>query len=247
MTTTYSQSPLLRKLESVARLTDEEREAVCSLPVQEQNIPAHQDIVREGDRPNKSFYIYDGLTCVYKTTGAGRRQIAAIHIAGDAPDLQSLHLPVLDISIATLTNCTVGFMKHEDIRALCRRRPRIADLLWRETLVDAAVYREWLTSAGQRDAFSRVGHIICEMFARYEAVGLLRKVDGKPVIHWPITQVQLGDALGLSSVHINRSLQALREQGFIAWKSGMLTGLDLPRLKAASDFDPTYLHLSPPV
>jgi CRP-like cAMP-binding protein len=235
--------PLLARINSLVKLSDEEQQAILSLPIQEKKYGVREDIVHEGDRPTKSFYIREGVVCVNKTTRAGRRQIAAIHIAGDIPDLQSLHLEVMDISITTFTPCTLEYMRHEDIRTLCRSHPRVADVLWRETLVDAAIYREWLTNAGQRDAYTRVAHFICEMIARHRTVGLAEEDENGISISWPITQIELGDALGMSNVHINRSLQALRERGLIDLKKRTLIVPSISRLEEAGEFDATYLHL----
>src|SRR4028118_2333148 len=117
--------PFVRKLESIFKLSEDEHEAVLALPIQVGEIKADQDIVREGDRPTRCFAILEGVTCTYKMAGDGKRQINAFHIPGDIPDLQSLHLKVLDISIAAITPCKVGFIRHEDVRRLCAVYPRI--------------------------------------------------------------------------------------------------------------------------
>jgi CRP-like cAMP-binding protein len=232
-------APLVRKLESVFKLSQEERDAIEALPIQQSEIKADQDIVREGDRPTRSFFVMEGVMCTYKTTGDGRRQIVNFHIPGDGPDLQSIHLTVLDISIATMTPCKVAFARHESLRELCANYPRIAAALWRHTLIDAAIFRAWMTSIGQRPAPSRIAHLMCEMFVRVRAIGL---ADGN-TIGFPITQTEIGDALGLSTVHVNRSIQELRGQGLISLRDSTLTILDWDGLQAAGDFDPTYLHL----
>ena len=128
------QNLIIRKLESTFRLSDEERAALEALPMQVQAIRADQDIVREGDRPTRCFALLEGFTATYKMTGDGKRQIHSWHVPGDIPDLQSLHLRVLDFSIGTLTPCRVGFIQHEPLRELCRRQPRIMEAFWRETL-----------------------------------------------------------------------------------------------------------------
>jgi CRP-like cAMP-binding protein len=181
----------------------------------------------------------EGVTCTYKHAAEGKRQIVNFHIPGDAPDLQSLHLTVLDISIGTITPCKVAFVQHEAIRSLCSRFPRIAAAFWRETLIDAAIFREWMTNIGQRSAYSRIAHLMCELVIRYRAIGATTDLT----IPFPITQIEVGDAMGLSSVHVNRSLQALRGNGLIALKSGTLEVLDWQGLLNAGDFQPTYLHL----
>jgi len=232
-------SPLVRKFANGFNLTDDERNAVKAVPVRAADIRADQDIVREGDRPTRSCFIVEGITCSYKVVGEGSRQIVNFHIAGDAPDLQSLHLSVVDVSIATITPCKVGFVEHEALAELCTRSPRIAAALWRETLTDAAIFREWIASIGRRPAYSRIAHLLCEMFVRFRAAGL---ADGYS-IPFPITQSEIGDAQGLSSVHVNRSLQTLRAEKLITLGSGTLKILDWEGLRHAGDFDPTYLNL----
>src|SRR3954447_11179644 len=152
-------TPLIRKLESIFPLSEDERSALESLPIQVANLGPDQDIVRIGDRPLRCFLIQDGFTCSYKITGEGTRQILNFHIAGDIPDLQSLHLSVLDHSISTITPCTVGFIPHEGLHDLCGRYYRITSALRRETLIDAAVFREWIVNNGRREACPAMAHL----------------------------------------------------------------------------------------
>jgi CRP-like cAMP-binding protein len=148
-------NPLIRKLESVFTLTAEERQVLENLPMQVAVIKDRQDIVREGDQPSRSCLILSGFACVYKITG-GKRQIVSFTIAGDIPDLQSLHLKVLDNSVSTISPCRVGFVTHDDLRNICERYPRLAAAFWRETLIDAAIFREWVMNVGQREGISRM-------------------------------------------------------------------------------------------
>ena len=230
---------LLAKMESIVTLSDEERAALQRLPLQVQDISAGQDIVREGDRPSRSCVLLSGFTATYKVTAGGKRQIVSFGIAGDIPDLQSLHLKVLDNSLGTLTPCSVGFITHEALDKLCERHYRIAKAFWRETLIDGAIFREWLTSIGQREAYSRIAHLLCEMMVRLRAVGLS---DGYSC-NWPITQGEIGDALGITPVHVNRVVQAMRVDGLIELKGERLNIPDWEKLKKTGDFDSTYLHL----
>jgi CRP-like cAMP-binding protein len=233
---------LIAKLESIFPLTDGEREAVACLPMQVTDLRADQDIVREGDRPSRCCALLEGFVCTYKTTSDGKRQILAFHIPGDLPDLQSLHLRTLDNSVQTLTACRVGFIQHEHMRELCQHHPRIAGAFWRETLVDAAIFREWILNIGRREAFNRLAHMLCELVTRLGAVGLVRD----RTCDLPMTQGELGDALGISTVHVNRTLQDLRSAGLITLRGGSLEVLDWDGLKRAADFDATYLHLVRP-
>jgi CRP-like cAMP-binding protein len=232
-------SPLVRKLESIFTLMDDERQALLNLPMQVVVIKEGQDIVRAGDSPSRSCLLLSGFTCTYKITGAGKRQIVSFGIPGDMPDLQSLHLDILDNSVSTLTQCRVGFIAHEVLRDLCDRFPRITTAFWRESLIDAAIFREWVTNVGQREAYARMAHIFCELIVRLRAVGLVE--DHRCDL--PITQAEFADAIGVSTVHVNRVLQEMRANGIIELSGDRLYVPDWETLKRAGDFDPVYLHL----
>ena len=230
---------LIRKLESIFTLSDDERQALENLPMQVMVIKADQDIVRQGDRPSRSCLILSGFACTYKVTAGGKRQIVSFNLPGDVPDLQSLHLQVLDTSIGTISPCRVGFIPHEVLRDICERYPRIAAAFWRETLVDAAIFREWVMNVGQREGYQRMAHVLCELLVRLRAVGLAED----HACDLPITQSEFADALGVTTVHVNRVLQQLRSDGLIQTQGTRLNIPDWEKLKAAGEFDPTYLHL----
>jgi CRP-like cAMP-binding protein len=232
--------PLIRKLENIFTITKNERAALLDLPLQVTTLRADQDIVREGDRPTRSCALLEGFACTFKVTAEGKRQITAFHIPGDIPDLQSLHLEVLDSSLGTLTPCRVGFIQHESLQELCDQHPRIARALWRETLIDASMFREWTVNNGRREAYARIAHILCELMARLEAVGLA----SDHTCEIPITQNELADATGLSNVHVNRVLQELRGEGLIVFKGSTLEIPDRKKLDEVGEFDLTYLHLA---
>lgn len=232
-------NPLIRKLESIFKLADDERQAIAGLPMQVAAIKNDQDIVREGDRPSRSCLVLSGFACAYKVTAEGKRQIVSFTLPGDIPDLQSLHLKTLDTSVSTISPCKVGFIAHEALRNLCERYPRITAAFWRETLVDASIFREWMMNVGRREAYRRAAHLLCELLVRLKVVGLAED-DGCEL---PITQAEFADALGLTTVHVNRVFQQLRADGLIVTKGTRLNIPDWDRLKEAGEFDPTYLHL----
>ena len=121
------------------------------------------------------------------------------------------------------------------------RFPGLGGALWRDTLVDAAIFREWMIGIGRKTAFGRIAHLFCEMYLKLEAVGLA----GDHRCELPITQIEIGDALGLSNVHVNRVLQELRAKGLITLRGRSLVITDWAALSEAGEFDPTYLHLEP--
>jgi CRP-like cAMP-binding protein len=232
-------NPLIQKIESVFTLTVDERQVLAKLPMQLAVIEENQDLVREGDRPSRSCLVLSGFTATYKVGRGGKRQIMNFGIAGDIPDLHSLHLKVLDSSVRTLTTCQVGFITHEDLHDLCTRYPRIAAAFWRETLIEGAIFREWMLNIGRREAYSRIAHFFCEMLVRLSAVG----VAEDNACDLPITQAELGDALGLTAVHVNRVLQQMRADGLIETKGTRLTIPDWDRLKEVGEFTSRYLQL----
>ena len=232
-------NPLIQKIDSVFALTKAERQVLAKLPMEPALIEENQDIVREGDRPSRCCLILSGFTATYKVSGDRKRQIMTFGIAGDIPDLHSLHLPVLDSSVSTLTQCQVGFITHEDLHDLCERHPRIAAAFWRETLIEGAIFREWLLNVGRREAYNRVAHLFCEMLVRLRAVGLAED----NACDLPITQGELADAFGLTAVHVNRVVKQMRAEGLIVINGSQLAVPDWDRLKEAGEFTPRYLHL----
>ncbi|MGQ4878860.1 Crp/Fnr family transcriptional regulator [Billgrantia sp. LNSP4103-1] len=234
-------SPLiLLKSETTFSFSDVEKQALRDLPMEIIDVEPNQDIVRIGDTPLQSFLVLEGFACSYKLTSDGNRQIMALHIPGDIPDLQNLYLKRIDCSIASMSPCKFGFIPLEDLRRICDNYPRISAAFWRETLVDASILREWVVNIGRRDAYTRVAHLLCEFLVRLKAVGLVEE----GAIAFPITQANLADATGISAVHMSRAIKALREDGLIQTRRMHVTVPDWERLKLAGEFDPHYLHLS---
>ncbi len=233
--------PLIRRLESITDLSRLEKEALLCLPLNIREMAADQNIVREGDRPSESCLILSGMACRYKMTEGGKRQIMSFHIAGEIPDLQSLHLRTMDHGLSTLTPCKLAFIAHSSLHALLAQHPRLSGMFWRETLIDAAVFREWVVNVGRRPALARMAHLLCELFLRHKTAGLVTD----HAFAFPITQGELADAVGLSNVHVNRILQELRARGLIRKQNHLLIILDWERLRQVGEFDTTYLHQEP--
>ena len=232
---------LIRKFEADGEpLAPAEKEAVLRLPITLKEIRADQDIVRQGDRPKQCCLVVEGFLCRYKMLPDGERQIMSFHIPGDVPDLQSLFLSKMDHALTTIAPSTVAFITHDAMNALIEEQPKIGRLFWRETLIDAAIFREWIVNTGSRDAYARIAHLICELFHKLQAVGLTKGTS----FSCPITQTEVADATGLSTVHVNRSVQELRGNRLIEWERGTCTILDLQALQDAAMFEPEYLHLS---
>jgi CRP-like cAMP-binding protein len=230
---------LITKLESIADLSAEAKAALSALPIRLRAFEENADIVRQGDRPRECGLVVEGFVCRYKLLGEGQRQIMSFHIPGDIPDLQSLHIKVMDHSLSALTPTQIAFIPHAAVNEVTRNNPEVASAFWRDTLIDAAVFREWLAGVGRRSAHQRIAHVICEVYVKLQSVGL---ADGES-FQLPVTQAELADALGLSSVHVNRVLQDLRRVGLISYRGRFVVIGDWDGLQAAGDFDPGYLHL----
>lgn len=229
---------LVHRIARILPLGEAERHALATLRLIGHTFASHQDIVQEGDRPSQCCLIVEGWACCYRTLKQGGRQIHSFHIPGDLPDIQSLHLPVTDHSLAAITTVTVGFVSHAQIHDLIAEHPRLGSALWKDTLIDAAIYREWIVGMGRKEALPRMAHFLCEVFLRMQAVGLTTQHS----CSLPITQTDMSDALGMTSVHVNRVLRDLRHQELITLDHRTLTILDWSKLVALAEFDPTYLH-----
>ena len=168
-----------------------------------------------------------------------QRQIAEVHVAGDFTDLHGFTLKRLDHDIITVTACRVGLVPHERLKALTERFPHLARVYWLMTNVDAAIHREWTLSLGRRSALSRMAHFFCEMRVRLGVVGLAEE----NTYEFPLTQVELGECLGLTAVHVNRTLQELRRRGLVEVQNRRVTMLDRPALERVAEFDDAYLYL----
>lgn len=235
--------PFLLKIASAghpsAALGVEERDLLLSACSNVRTVPARRDIIREGDNPEYVHMVVSGWICRYKTLPNGSRQIVAFLLPGDFCDMHVTMLDSIDHNIGTLTNCTVALLPKEAIFALAQS-PRISCALWWGGLVDEAILRSWIVNLGRRDAFERIAHLICELHARLCNVGLT--TDGS--FDLPLTQEELADALGLTSVHVNRSLKLLRERSLATMTKGLITIHDMTALRKAAGFSANYLHLS---
>lgn len=234
-------SVFTRKLEQFAPLGDEDRRVLDSIVARVRQVRARTDLIREGERPKGVHLVLAGFACRYKLLSDGRRQITAFLVPGDFCDLHvSILSEKMDHGTATLAPCTVVDIPREAILRLLER-PALARALWWATLVDGAVLRQQVVSLGNRSAEVRAAHLLCELLLRLRVVGL---ADGD-AYELPLTQADLADAVGVTAVHMNRVLQALRSQGLIASEGKTMAIPDLEGLRAFSGFSPNYLHLGP--
>ncbi|WP_423066980.1 Crp/Fnr family transcriptional regulator [Devosia sp. CN2-171] len=220
-------------------LSDEERAAILSAAGTAHIFAAGEDLVTQGERPSFSTLVVAGMTARYSTVEDGGRQITGLHIPGDFVDLHSFPLQVMDHSVTAITDCEVVTFPHKSLMRITETYPHLTRVLWLLTLLDGAIHRQWMVTKGRLTADEQMAHLFCEQFVRAQMAGLARSQS----YPFPLTQAQFGDALGLSIVHTNRTLQRLRRTGALEWEDGFVEIVDWPLLRELGQFDPTYLHL----
>lgn len=226
-------------LSRLGELEPGDDEALAGLEARVEQIAGGVDLLRNGDHPKEVVIVLSGLLQRYSLTPDGGRQIHSFYVATDSPCLETLYLDYMDNHLATLTDSVIGFIPHAPLYRLIGEREGVRKLIFRETLVQGAVFREWLLRNSNMPAHARVAHLFCEMFTRAKAAGL---VDGDS-FDLPITQQDLADAVGLSPVHANRTLMLLRRTGALEWRRGRVAIGDFDGLREVAGFDPYYLHL----
>jgi CRP-like cAMP-binding protein len=230
---------LLRKLRQHSALSGREERALGRLRPRLSHAAPATDLVRQGDKPDVSIFLLSGMLARYHTVAQGDRQYLSLHVAGDLPDLQSLFLVVMDHSLVALDDAQLAYFSHKELSRVMLDEPQIAFALWRQTLIDAAIFREAITNNGLRKPVERLAHIFCEQFVRAQSAGIAKG----NTCRFPLTQAQLGQLLAMSLVSVSRALQKLRKDRSMDLRDGQLTVLDFAKLKARAEFDPSYLHL----
>ncbi|HEX8483745.1 Crp/Fnr family transcriptional regulator [Sphingomonas sp.] len=231
---------LVRKLNELATLNDADKEAIAALPFRVTTASSGAHLVREGDKIVECCLLLSGFAFRYKLSANGNRQIVSFHLPADILDLQHLLLPTADHGVQTLGEAKVAWIPVAALKTLIEQRPAIGEAMWRDTLIDASIFREWVLNVGQRDARSRIAHMLCEFALRRQAAGL-----GTPErFELPMTQEHIADATGLTAVHVNRMLMSLTNDGIIERDKREIRIADWDRMRRAADFQPGYLHMA---
>ena len=229
----------VRKLRRLADLRDPEVSALLRLSSDPQSRRRGDDLVCEGDRPEHVQLLLSGWGCRYKLLDDGSRQILAFMLPGDLCDLHVSLLDHMDHSVCLLSNAEVVSVPAGAIHDVMERHRKIERALWCSTLIDEAILRQWLISTGLRSAIERASHRLCELRCRLELVGMVER-NGE--FDLPLSQEDLGDSLGLTSVHVNRTLAKLKGQGLIEIAHRRAKVKHPDRLAKLAGFDPVYLH-----
>lgn len=228
----------VQKLSGMADLTADDAAALARATSDPRPYVARQDLIREGDETGPMFVVLDGWACRYKILPNGTRQIMAFLMPGDACDLHIKLLAQMDHGIQAITTAMVATVSRAEMEALMHGHPNIASAMYSSQLVDEGTMRAWIVSMGRRSAPERVAHLVCELYLRARNIGL----TGEGEFALPLSQVVLADALGMTTVHINRVLKELRLAGAMALKRGSVTILDPAKLVNIAGFDENYLH-----
>lgn len=230
---------MVNKLQLWTIFSDADRDAMLALPHTRRSLSAHQHVVWDGDRPQNTCLLLSGYAFRHKVVGNGGRQIFSIHMPGDVVDLQNSLLGQADHNVQMLSDGEIALIPVEAILKIAFDHPHVGMAMWYETLIEAAIFREWIANIGRRSAGTRIAHLLCEFALRMEACGLGNQLG----FTLPMTQEQLADATSLTAVHVNRTLKLLESQKLIGRDKRSVTIPDWRQLAAAGDFDPAYLHL----
>lgn len=228
---------IIGKLEALHPLPNDDKSLLHAIVGAGYAVKAGDDIVRDGEPTDVVHVIIEGHGYRYKTLSDGKRQIIGYLVPGDFCDLYGFLLDKMDHGMAARTACRIADLTEEDILMLTGR-PALARALWWSELVNAAILREWLTNIGRRTPSARIAHILCELLLRLQIVG----EAGPASFQLTLSQAELGDTVGLTTVSVNRALQRLRRSGLIRQAGREIVIPDLSLLMAFADFDPSYLH-----
>lgn len=234
-------APFVRRLQLHSSLSEADIEALRALPCTIEDRPKHAHLVREGMETRRTAILMTGFAHRYRVTSEGTRQILTIYVQGDPVDLDHLFLPEADDAVQTLQSSSVAFVARQAMRDLMSKHRAIADAIIRSLLVDSSIFREWTLNIGRRDARKRIAHFLCEIATRLEAQGI-----DPATSQLPLTQDHIADATGLTAVHVNRTLSAMRAEGLIGRKGALVLVPDGTALQQIADFDPRYLHIRAP-
>ncbi|WP_191970160.1 Crp/Fnr family transcriptional regulator [Methylobacterium planeticum] len=229
--------PFLHKLEHAGRLTDDEKNELKTLAFNRRCVPAHHDF-NPGDPGDRVYLVMSGFACRYKVLRTGNRRIVSFVLPGDLCHMHDAGAFGRDLRVGALTTCSVADLSRPKLTELIGSYPGISRAIWWVTLRELSRAREWIVN-DTRPADKRLAHLLCELLTSLQQIDLA----GEHGFDFPVSQGDVADALGISAVHTNRVLQALRTSGLITWSNQQVAIPDVPQLKAFAEFDPGYLCL----
>jgi len=226
----------VQKLKNLADLSSVDTDAIAALTSHSRDYASKQDMIREGDRPGPVFVILKGWACRYKILPSGTRQIMAFLLPGDCCDLHVGMLAEMDHNLQALTPCEVALIPGDRMEALLEDHPAVARAMYKSQLIDEGILRSWIVSMGRRSSIERVAHLMCELYLRSFSI------NGTDEVAFPISQIVLADALGMTPVHVNRILKELRVSGAMSLERGNLLVINPLKLVQIAGFAENYLH-----
>lgn len=230
---------LLLKLGTRDIITAEEEAVLRDSLGEIREMPSNKIVVRAGVEVGECTLLLEGYICRFKDLRDGQRQIMEIHVPGDFLDLHTFLLKRLEHHVGSLTPVRLAIVPHDKLRDITERHPHLARMLWFSTLLDASIHRERILSIGRRSALARIAHLLCELNVRLGLVGL---AAGNRYL-LPVTQADIADATGLTSVHVNRMLKQLRDQELLTFRNGEVIIHEWDRLQTLAEFSSRYLYM----
>jgi CRP-like cAMP-binding protein len=230
---------LLLKFRARDLLSGEEERVLRDCVSEIREVPEGKAIVRPDVTLSVSILLLEGIVARHKDLSDGQRQILELHVAGDFIDLHGFLLKRLEHHVSALTPARLALVPHDCLRRITEQHPHLARMLWFSTLLDGSIHRERILSIGRRSALARIAHLICELNVRLEVVGL--GAGGR--FDLPLTQADLADVTGLTSVHVNRMLKKLRDDGIVTFRAGEVVIHDWHQLQRLAEFNLNYLYL----
>lgn len=229
----------LKKLRLRTAISADEERVIRDLVAETRAVRPDQFLIRAGQDLNQSILLLDGWLVRSKDLESGERQILEVHLPGDFADLHGFTLKRLDHDVVSISECVIALVPHERLLELTEQQPHLTRIYWLLTNIDAAIAREQALSLGRRSAISRMAHLFCELHLR---LGIVGKTDGD-TFEFPLTQRELSECLGLTVVHVNRTLQELRRRNVVESENRRISIIDRPTLESIAEFDPAYLQL----
>ena len=231
--------PIVARLSRHTSLLPCELDALRGLHGRVDRVRSRSDFVRLGEFTREASFVTSGLVGRFDQNRKGDRQVVAIYFPGDIPDLHSVVMPQASSALHAFTASSLVRISRRELLDAANTHAGIAFALWRESALDAVRMSKWVVSVGRRDALSRMAHLICEFACR--STGLA--TPGEVHFGFPVTQVDLGDMLGLSPVHVNRTLKSLRLANLIGVNRGQVHILAWQKLARVAEFDSRYLFV----
>jgi CRP-like cAMP-binding protein len=231
---------LADKLTAHSALNREDLRLLYSLSGAARVLEPNEDIVRQGDEPKASVVVLSGMLARYHTLRSGKRQYLSFHIPGDMPDAQAIFIDKMDHALCAIDRARIALIPHKQLLSVFDRRPAIAYAIWRETLIDASIFREAITNNSSRAAKTRLAHFYCEQYYLANARGFTKAGAAS----LPLSQTQLGEALGMSLATVSRTVMAVRRTNYADHRDNILQMRNWKKLAEVTEFDPAYLHLS---